>query len=318
MDPVLRGRPFRQHLRPRPRARPRRRARDREPALAPAPAPPERARAHARLGRRPGAPPRPSAPEAELPPARARGRRPRRAAGGAPAARLRRARHARLRARLRDRPGAPRQPRGRSGDDPGPLLLQLPDRRGHAAPARARRAAARRRARQEDAADDHARDRGALRERREPRRLRRGARRRAGEARRQVPRRRPHQSRVPFRPRRTSRAQGRFPEDRPKARRDMTSESSPTRAHEHVLEIAAAPEAVWKAITEAEELVRWFPQDAKVKPGKGGEIVYCWGGLEGRCRILAWQPPKHLRTGWMEAPTPETKAPDLPRGTAAD
>lgn len=98
----------------------------------------------------------------------------------------------------------------------------------------------------------------------------------------------------------------------------MTTKSSPTRAHEHVLEIAAPPEVVWKTITDASELVRWFPLGAKVKPGKGGEILYRWGELEGRCRILEWQPPRHLRTGWMEAPSADAKAPGFPRSTADD
>jgi uncharacterized protein YndB with AHSA1/START domain len=91
---------------------------------------------------------------------------------------------------------------------------------------------------------------------------------------------------------------------------------APTRSHEHRLTIHALPEDVWKAITSAEELVRWFPTGAEVTPGPGGEILYQWGELEGRCRILAWEPPKHLRTGWMEAPA-TAKAPDLPRSTAA-
>jgi len=84
------------------------------------------------------------------------------------------------------------------------------------------------------------------------------------------------------------------------------------RRHEHVLEIAASPEVVWKAITEARELVRWFPLGAETRPGPGGEILYRWGTLEGRCRILSWDPPRHLRTGWMEAPggaDPSSRAP---------
>lgn len=97
----------------------------------------------------------------------------------------------------------------------------------------------------------------------------------------------------------------------------MTKPSDTTRSHEHALEIEATPEVVWRTITEAEELVRWFPLDAETKPGVGGEILYRWGELAGRCRILAWQPPRHLKTGWMEAPA-GAAAPDFPRGSAAD
>jgi uncharacterized protein YndB with AHSA1/START domain len=35
--------------------------------------------------------------------------------------------------------------------------------------------------------------------------------------------------------------------------------------------------AVWKALTDAEELKRWFPLDAAVKPGRGGEVQLSWG-----------------------------------------
>lgn len=35
--------------------------------------------------------------------------------------------------------------------------------------------------------------------------------------------------------------------------------------------------AVWKALTDAEELKRWFPLDASVKPGPGGEVQLSWG-----------------------------------------
>jgi uncharacterized protein YndB with AHSA1/START domain len=34
---------------------------------------------------------------------------------------------------------------------------------------------------------------------------------------------------------------------------------------------------VWKALTEAEELKRWFPLDASVKKGPAGEIQLSWG-----------------------------------------
>lgn len=90
-----------------------------------------------------------------------------------------------------------------------------------------------------------------------------------------------------------------------------------TRSHEHRLEISASPEAVWKAITDAQELVRWFPLAAESTPGAGGEIVYRWGALSGRCRILAWEPPRHLKTSWMEAPEPAAGAAGFPVTSAA-
>ncbi len=97
----------------------------------------------------------------------------------------------------------------------------------------------------------------------------------------------------------------------------MKDEAKETRAHEHVLDIDARPEDVWKAITTPEELVRWFPMEAEVRPGKGGEIVCKWGELAGRCRILEWDPPRHLKTGWMEAPEPGGGAHGTPAGSPA-
>ena len=80
-----------------------------------------------------------------------------------------------------------------------------------------------------------------------------------------------------------------------------TKSSPETRGHEHQWTIDAPREAVWKAITEAAELVNWFPLQAEVAPGTGGTITYDWGsGVVGRCRIEAWKSPHHLRTTWME------------------
>ena len=50
-----------------------------------------------------------------------------------------------------------------------------------------------------------------------------------------------------------------------------------TRSVEVALDIAAPADAVWKAITEADEMKRWFPLDAQAKPGIGGHIVRLWG-----------------------------------------
>jgi uncharacterized protein YndB with AHSA1/START domain len=64
--------------------------------------------------------------------------------------------------------------------------------------------------------------------------------------------------------------------------------------------IQASPDAVWSALTEAEELTRWFPVHAKVEGGDGGSIWLSWGeGTEGRAPITSWDPGR--RFGWTEA-----------------
>lgn len=69
-----------------------------------------------------------------------------------------------------------------------------------------------------------------------------------------------------------------------------------TRKQEHMIEINAPVEAVWKALTEAEELTRWFSEEARITPGEGGSILASWGeGQSGEKRIDVWEPGKRLR-----------------------
>jgi uncharacterized protein YndB with AHSA1/START domain len=68
-----------------------------------------------------------------------------------------------------------------------------------------------------------------------------------------------------------------------------------TRSHEERVALDASPEVVWRAIADAEELVRWF--DAKVTPGEGGSISLSWGEFwSGTSAIEVWQPNRRLRT----------------------
>lgn len=71
----------------------------------------------------------------------------------------------------------------------------------------------------------------------------------------------------------------------------------PTRSVQLEIEIDAPPEVVWKAITEAEELVRWFPLEAKVEPGEGGSVWVSWGdGMAWSSRIAVWEPNRRFRS----------------------
>jgi uncharacterized protein YndB with AHSA1/START domain len=74
------------------------------------------------------------------------------------------------------------------------------------------------------------------------------------------------------------------------------------RVIETTLEIAAPVSAVWKALTDAKELERWFPLEARVTPGVGGEVFMSWGApWEGGSRIDAWEENHRLRTrGFLE------------------
>lgn len=68
------------------------------------------------------------------------------------------------------------------------------------------------------------------------------------------------------------------------------------RAVEATVEIEAPVEAVWKALTDAEELTNWFPLQATVEPGEGGKIWYAWRDYhQSAARISIWEPESRLR-----------------------
>jgi uncharacterized protein YndB with AHSA1/START domain len=69
------------------------------------------------------------------------------------------------------------------------------------------------------------------------------------------------------------------------------------RSYEKRFEIAAPADAVWKAITEGEELTRWFCQQASSEPDLGGEQHIDWGGgARATQAIVVWELNSHLRT----------------------
>ena len=76
----------------------------------------------------------------------------------------------------------------------------------------------------------------------------------------------------------------------------MSERQAGTRRQEHEILIDAPVEAVWKAITDAEELTRWFVETARVEPGVGGKFWITWGEPEGDpSTIEVWEPNRRLR-----------------------
>lgn len=69
------------------------------------------------------------------------------------------------------------------------------------------------------------------------------------------------------------------------------------RQFEVEIELDAPVEAVWKALSEGEEISRWFSFEASVDPpGPGGNVWVSWGeSWEGDSRIDVWEPGKRLR-----------------------
>ena len=67
------------------------------------------------------------------------------------------------------------------------------------------------------------------------------------------------------------------------------------RSVEIAIEIQATAEEVWAALTEADQLVNWFPLQAAVRPGVGGETRWSWdGGWTWVSEITKWAPGRAL------------------------
>lgn len=68
-----------------------------------------------------------------------------------------------------------------------------------------------------------------------------------------------------------------------------------TRGREHRVEIRAPIEAVWKALVDADEIVRWYAPAAEVEPREGGRYWVSWGeGMAGVSRIEAFDAGSRL------------------------
>jgi uncharacterized protein YndB with AHSA1/START domain len=70
-----------------------------------------------------------------------------------------------------------------------------------------------------------------------------------------------------------------------------------SRSHEIIIDLKATPEEVFRALTDPEQIVKWFVPGARVDPRVGGEYVKVWGPeMESKSTISAWEPGKHFGT----------------------
>ena len=59
------------------------------------------------------------------------------------------------------------------------------------------------------------------------------------------------------------------------------------------IDIDATPEEVWRALTDAGELMRWSSLQARVTPGKGGSVFWGWDEhWAWESQIDAWEPER--------------------------
>ena len=69
-----------------------------------------------------------------------------------------------------------------------------------------------------------------------------------------------------------------------------------TRAFDMTIDIDAPVDAVWKALSDADEVTRWFATRAAITPGKGGPYTLSWDGAwEWKFEVDTWEPNKRLR-----------------------
>lgn len=96
----------------------------------------------------------------------------------------------------------------------------------------------------------------------------------------------------------------------------MTDSERPgTRGQEHEIAIDASAEAVWRAISEADEVVRWYVQSAEIDGREGGLYRVSWGeGMDGTSRIEAFEPGRRLRL----AHEPMPGSPEIETGPIVD
>lgn len=72
-----------------------------------------------------------------------------------------------------------------------------------------------------------------------------------------------------------------------------------SRKQVHEITIEATPEEVWRSLTEADRITRWFAPEVRIEPGLGGKLFLSWGaGMEGEGPIHLWEP--NHRFGWTE------------------
>lgn len=76
-----------------------------------------------------------------------------------------------------------------------------------------------------------------------------------------------------------------------------TTETIP--AIERTLELRAAPERVWRALTEAGEIARWFGDTAEIEAREGAEGWFGWE-KHGRfaVRVERCEPPRRFAWRW--------------------
>ena len=74
--------------------------------------------------------------------------------------------------------------------------------------------------------------------------------------------------------------------------------------------LAHPPEEVWKALTDPEELSKWYMSKATIEGREGGlvDLIAGLSRIHVTGRILTWDPPNVFEHEWKVEPRPELKS----------
>lgn len=92
---------------------------------------------------------------------------------------------------------------------------------------------------------------------------------------------------------------------------------------ERQMTFQAPRDAVWAALTEPEQISKWFGNEAELDLLPGGEGVFRWGEVEVRVTVEEVNPPSRFSYRWEPSQTPtggpttlvEFELEEIPGGT---
>lgn len=73
---------------------------------------------------------------------------------------------------------------------------------------------------------------------------------------------------------------------------------------ERQMTFQAPRDAVWAALTEPEQIRKWFGNEAELDLRPGGEGVFRWGEVEVRVTVEEVNPPSRFSYRWEPSQTP--------------
>ena len=85
---------------------------------------------------------------------------------------------------------------------------------------------------------------------------------------------------------------------------------------EREIVVPAAPDEVWEALTDPEQLEEWFANDVELDAQPGGEGVFRWDdGEERHATVVEAEPGEKLVLDWDDEGTVELTLEEVEEGT---